>query len=109
MSRRRNDGKSSPRGRQPRNRQSRDGGGGKAYFPRHINSEEASDGITAGKYLVGNLRISGKNREEAYVTIDGLDIDIYLDGDRGRNRSLEGDLVVLAIEEKSKWKMQRSL
>jgi DIS3-like exonuclease 2 len=68
--------------------------------------EDAIAGINLGKYVVGKLRISGKNRTEAYVTIDGLGIDIFLDGDRGRNRSLEGDLVVIALEDKSKWKIR---
>ena len=45
------------------------------------------------------LRINAKNRQQAFVTIEGLDIDVYLDGEMARNRGLNSDLVVLSLSE----------
>jgi hypothetical protein len=35
---------------------------------------------------VGALRINAKKRMEAYVTVDGVPVDVFIDGDRDRNR-----------------------
>ena len=67
----------------------------KPYFPAFISYDEMEHGIEKGMLFQGPLRINGKNRQQAFVTIEGLDIDVYLDGEKSRNRSLNSDLVVL--------------
>jgi len=56
------------------------------------------------KYFQGTIRINAKNRFDAYVTVPGISKDIYIDGVKARNRSLEGDVVVIEIFPKSQWK-----
>ena len=77
----------------------------KPYFPAFISYDEMEHGIEKGMLFQGPLRINGKNRQQAFVTIEGLDIDVYLDGEKSRNRSLNSDLVVLSFnKDKSTWK-----
>lgn len=42
----------------------------------------------AGQVLRGTLRINPHNRSEAYVTIEGLPLDILIDGSSAQNRSV---------------------
>ena len=60
-----------------------------------------------GRCFKGPSRINAKNRQQAFVTIEGLDIDVYLDGEVARNRGLNSDLVVLSLsEDRTTWKEQ---
>jgi len=80
----------------------------KPYFPPFISYDEMNYGIEKGTLFQGPLRINGKNRQQAFVTVEGLDIDVYLDGEVSRNRALNSDLVVLSLnKDKSTWKEQR--
>jgi|EP00505_MAST-04D_sp_SCG-Rhode-Island_P002504 DIS3-like exonuclease 2 len=82
-------------------------GGRRQHYEQHIALEEAERGIVRGELFAGKLRISARNRREAYVSVDGLNIDVFLDGDKGRNRSLESDIVVLRLCDKSQWKERK--
>ncbi|KAF9994315.1 hypothetical protein BGZ65_010062, partial [Modicella reniformis] len=49
-------------------------------------------------YVQGVLRISKRNRSDAYVTVDTLpDGDVYICGSKDRNRALEGDVVGIEL------------
>lgn len=52
--------------------------------------------IQNGTLYEGVIRTT-KNRYDAYVTCDGLDADIYIGGLKSRNRSLDGDRVVVQL------------
>jgi hypothetical protein len=56
----------------------------------------------------GVLRINPHNRNDAYVTVEGLDQDVYIDGYIHRNRALEGDTVVVELVDKSQWKTRKT-
>ena len=79
----------------------------KPYFPSFISFDEMEHGVEKGTLFQGPLRINAKNRQQAFVTIEGLDIDVYLDGEMARNRGLNSDLVVLSLsEDRTTWKEQ---
>ncbi len=79
----------------------------KPYFPSFISFDEMEHGVEKGTLFQGPLRINAKNRQQAFVTIEGLDIDVYLDGEVARNRGLNSDLVVLSLsEDRTTWKEQ---
>lgn len=42
----------------------------------------------------GSIRINPRRRVHAYVTVDGISTDIFIDGLPARNRAYEGDIVV---------------
>jgi len=42
----------------------------------------------------GVIRINAKRREHAYITVDGLTSDIFIDGPVARNRAYDNDIVV---------------
>lgn len=54
------------------------------------------------------MRINPHNRNEAYVTVAGLDEDVFIDGYIDRNRALEGDTVVVELVDKSQWKVRKT-
>lgn len=54
------------------------------------------------------LRINPHNRNEAYVTVEGLNEDVYIDGYIDRNRALEGDAVVVELKDKGLWKLRKT-
>jgi exoribonuclease R len=39
------------------------------------------------------------------VTVEGLDRDVYIDSQVARNRAFEGDIVIVQLNDKSKWKV----
>lgn len=43
------------------------------------------------------MRINKRRRGDSYVTSDDLDGDIYIYGQRDRNRALEGDVVAVRL------------
>lgn len=54
------------------------------------------EGIKNGTLFQGIMRLT-KSRDDAYITVDDLDSDIYIGGTVSRNRSLHGDLVAVRL------------
>lgn len=69
----------------------------KQYFDEHLPKEEALRLIAEGKLLQAELRINRLQRSLAYATVPGFERDVLIDGDRMRNRALDGDLVALEL------------
>jgi hypothetical protein len=42
--------------------------------------EEIKKGIAEGRLFEGNLRVNPNNRNRAFVSIDGIAIDVMIDG-----------------------------
>ena len=59
--------------------------------------------LQEGRYLLGFLRINAKRFVDAYVPVEGIPVDIYVDGDVDRNRALDGDIVVIQLEAEDGW------
>ncbi|KAI8807968.1 hypothetical protein BJ742DRAFT_295003 [Cladochytrium replicatum] len=88
---------------------------------RYITLDEAKKGLEDGSLFKGVIRINKRNRFDAYVTLEDRDPmdrkltetsssddttgemdvfekdDVYICGNRPRNRALEGDVVVIRI------------
>ena len=83
----------------------------RARYPEYISVEAVEKGLLVsfpvfyevswylllqdGTLFRGNLRINAKKRCDAYVTVDGMVTDIFIDGAQARNRAYDGDIVVL--------------
>ena len=73
-----------------------------------MSSEAMIKEIEEGKLIRGNLRINKRNRSDAYVTSDSLDHDIFIFGQRDRNRALEGDIVAVRLLDVEKiWNLKK--
>jgi DIS3-like exonuclease 2 len=49
------------------------------------------------------LRVNPNNRNRAFVTIEGVPIDVMIDGLGAQNRALDGDTVVISLVEPARW------
>lgn len=53
----------------------------KRKFEGHIaDKDEIEIGLANGKYFKGIMRVNQGNRRRAFVTVDDLKIDVYIDG-----------------------------
>lgn len=57
--------------------------------------QDVEKGLQDGKLFKGKLRINPNRRSTAFVSAEGgvLPSDIFLDGEKTRNRAQEGDVV----------------
>ena len=58
-------------------------------------SQDVKNGLENGKLVRGKLRINARRPSTAFVSAEGgvLPSDIFLDGQKSRNRAQEGDVV----------------
>jgi DIS3-like exonuclease 2 len=80
---------------------------GTSHYAPHLPRAEVLASLRAGTLLVGSLRVNAKRRTEAYVTVPGIPVDVFVDGEKGRNRALDGDLVALRLEGFDEWELNR--
>ncbi|KAI8094791.1 hypothetical protein BDF21DRAFT_395196 [Thamnidium elegans] len=66
------------------------------FFCPYLDPVDMEKEIQNGTSYEGVIRIT-KNRYDAYVTCDGLEADVYIGGLKSRNRSLDGDRVVVQL------------
>uniref|UniRef100_A0A1I8HXJ3 RNB domain-containing protein n=1 Tax=Macrostomum lignano TaxID=282301 RepID=A0A1I8HXJ3_9PLAT len=78
------------------------GGGGangaSSQFVAHLTPEEVSAGLASGELITGQVRISQRNFEEAFVSHPNGDSDILITSLIDRNRALNDDEVALRIK-----------
>ena len=89
-------------------KKSRGGGKGgdrrkKTRFQDFLSKNRAEDGVRDGSLVRGRIRINPRRREEAYVTVEGLQCDVILKGSEAQNRSIEGDLVAVKLLSLDQW------
>lgn len=53
----------------------------KSLFAPYLPQNSIAPLIKAGKLVIGTLRVNKKNRSDAYITVDGLDTDVYVCGE----------------------------
>ncbi|KAJ3301829.1 hypothetical protein HDV03_000296 [Kappamyces sp. JEL0829] len=70
----------------------------KNVYADHYNAEKIQAGLQDGSLLQGIMRISKKNRQDAYVRFEGRD-DVFIPGTKNQNRALDGDCVAIRILE----------
>ncbi|KAL2624039.1 hypothetical protein R1flu_008284 [Riccia fluitans] len=78
------------------------------HFAEHLSAEDAVEAIEAGRAFRGVLRVNPHCRTEAYVTLEGVPMDILIDGLSAQNRAMEGDVVVVQLNSFSVWPRLKS-
>ncbi|RHY24077.1 hypothetical protein DYB32_008985 [Aphanomyces invadans] len=78
-----------------------------AHYEPHLFYDDAMAGLQDCSLLAGTLRVNKLNKHEAYVTIPGLDRDLYIDGASHQNRAVDGDTVVLQVLPQAKWRINK--
>ena len=91
------------------NKNNNRGGKNNTFFKQFETLENINLLQAAGEVLTGTLRISSKKRDQAFVTVRGIPSDIFIDGDKHRNRALNGDKVVLRLLKEDQWNDMMSL
>ncbi|KAI9486448.1 MAG: hypothetical protein EXX96DRAFT_473668 [Benjaminiella poitrasii] len=66
-------------------------------YDRYVDPRICQEKLKQGVYYQGVLRINKRSRSDAYVTCDNLDSDIFINGQRDRNRALDGDSVIVEL------------
>jgi hypothetical protein len=51
----------------------------------------------------GVIRINQNNRRRAYVTVQGICVDVMVEGMMQQNRCLDGDTVAISLVDPAKW------
>jgi len=59
--------------------------------------------LERGIYWEGVFKANLNNRNRAFVSVQGLNVDIMLDSLYYQNRALDGDKVVLRLLNPAKW------
>lgn len=72
-------------------------GKSRVRYEAYVDPKQCQEKIEQGKYFKGLLRINKRNRTDAYVTCENLDADIFINGQRDRNRALDGDTVIVEL------------
>ncbi|KAI7862360.1 hypothetical protein BDF14DRAFT_1736410 [Spinellus fusiger] len=72
-------------------------GNRKAFYKRFMDPMEVDQGLQDETIYSGLLRINKHNRQEAYITSDSLEGDVFISSQRYRNRALEGDMVAFQL------------
>lgn len=93
----------SPGDKKSKNKSTR--GKKKSIFETYMSKEDVSEGLKRGTLIQGVLRINPKKFHEAFIPSPDGDRDIFIDGVVARNRSLNGDLVVVKLLPEEQWKV----
>ncbi|KAJ0988407.1 hypothetical protein J5N97_006763 [Dioscorea zingiberensis] len=75
----------------------------KKCFPPYWSDDAVEDAIKRGQAFKATFRVNAHNRLEAYCTIDGLPIDVLINGVSAQNRAIEGDVVALVLDPVASW------
>lgn len=83
----------------------------RAIFPDYLPERKARAGVKAGRYFQGTYHPSTYDITEAYVTVclDPKDkskrTEVLIKGREHQNRSIDGDIVIIALLPKNEWKV----
>lgn len=75
----------------------------RSYFQPHWSSAKVEKALEEGEAFRCKIRMNVHSRMEAYVSIDGVAIDVLIDGTRAQNRAIDGDVVAIVINPVSAW------
>ncbi|KAJ1547744.1 hypothetical protein HK096_000405 [Nowakowskiella sp. JEL0078] len=97
----------------------------KSNFQDYMDPADVSKGLRSGILLMGSLRINKHNRSDAYVSLDpvpdiaplshatgnsiDLSQDIYVFGEKARNRALEGEIVIIQLLQGEELKFNQAI
>ncbi|XP_044529207.1 DIS3-like exonuclease 2 isoform X2 [Gracilinanus agilis] len=74
-------------------------------FESYMSKENVSAGLKRGTLIQGVLRINPKKYHEAFIPSPDGTRDIFINGVVARNRALNGDVVVVELLPKDRWKV----
>ncbi|KAJ3355871.1 hypothetical protein HDU83_002519 [Entophlyctis luteolus] len=66
-------------------------------FDDYMSITEVQKGLKSKTLFEGVIRMNKRSFFDAYVTVEGIDDDVYIPGKFKRNRAFDGDLVVVQI------------
>ena len=72
-------------------------------FDEFWSRDAVERGLRRGELHVGKIRVNPHRRWEAYVSLEGVPHDVKLDGFPAQNRTIEGDVVVIAVDPIASW------
>jgi exoribonuclease R len=72
-------------------------------FDHYMSTKDVEAGLLSGTVHKGLLRVNPNNWKIAYVSCEGITIDICIDDVKLRNRAIHEDLVALQLLPKSMW------
>lgn len=73
-------------------------------FEEYIQVEdEIKKGLGNGQFFEGLFRVNQNNRNRGFVTIDGMTVDVMIDGLGPQNRALDGDTVIVQLLAPTRW------
>ncbi|TPX40120.1 hypothetical protein SeLEV6574_g06777 [Synchytrium endobioticum] len=85
-----------------------------SLFDEYITPQQVQQGLRQGELHKGPIRINKRNRFHSYVSVEGRERDIFILGQRHRNRAFDGDVVVVKMldgqelaDAKSKFQLSR--
>ncbi|KAJ4814037.1 DIS3-like exonuclease 2 [Rhynchospora pubera] len=75
----------------------------KKYFDSYWPDQAAEDAFKRGTAFKAKFRVNAHNRAEAYCTVDGLPVDVLINGIVAQNRAIEGDTVAITLDPITIW------
>lgn len=73
------------------------------YFVPYWSADTINEAMQKGEIFKASFRVNAHNRLEAYCTIDGLPIDVFISGVHAQNRAVEGDIVAIKLNPLALW------
>lgn len=73
------------------------------YFPSHWSMDDVNEGLQKGDIFKALFRVNAHNRLEAYCKIEGLPVDVLINGIASQNRAVEGDIVAIKMDPLTSW------
>lgn len=73
------------------------------YFVPYWSTDTVNEAMQKGEIFKASFRVNAHNRLEAYCTVDGMPIDVLINGVHAQNRAVEGDIVVIKLDTLALW------
>lgn len=77
--------------------------GPRVPFTEHLPKQQYQALMEKGKMFEGILRMAQHNQRKGYVNVNGLTVDVLIDGCDKLNRAMDGDTVVVELLPMNKW------
>ena len=75
----------------------------KQYFPSHVNATDLSNGVKSGSYYRGVFRSVDSSSGRVTIRRGEERVAVTIQGEVDRNRSVDGDVVAIALHVLDKW------
>ncbi|XP_031390501.1 DIS3-like exonuclease 2 [Punica granatum] len=72
-------------------------------FKLHWSGECVNEALERGDVFLAVFRVNAHNRLEAYCKIEGVPVDILINGVPAQNRAVEGDVVAIKVDPLPFW------